>query len=364
MKLQLPNYKKICLVMILTSICSIMTGLFVSPKKAAIQAPQFRFSVNAGEYLKDDYITYKIEGALPNSPITFNQWRNDQFQGTFSAGNTDANGNWTALDWLGNYQKETLIGHFKRVYKVGSVTDFDECDIVDDNIWYCHTSSVNECLRITQEKRRGQPGQVAIPEQLCEDIPITYDLNEVKGYYLVVKHDLDFSNPPPRATIYDAENEQILTYIKIKARILHEPSIPCKLCDYPSTYPSSLDPVAPDDVILVGSGGVVQVGNITLKQRYKGNGALTGSPVVLLLQRNKSNPKIVYVACGPSCIYPISVINNVQHINVNRFGDNYIMEEKGGLHPLMSLNPVPDDPTTSGQFRISVTKLQNILNQK
>lgn len=367
MKLQFSNRKKKGLIIILIGICSITMGGIISWKRAiaTVQAPQFRFSVNAREYLPDDYVTYKIEGALPNAPITYAQWRNNQYEGTFPAGNTDANGNWTAIDWLGNYPLSSIAGHIKREYTVGGVSSAHEWDNVEEyNHWYCHIASVNKCVQIAQERRGGQSRTtwVRIPEPLNEHIPITYDLNEVKTHYLVVERPIN-PGAPPSVTIHDVENDQLITYEKRKFRVMREPTTPCEICVNNSTYPSSLDPVASDELIVVYSGGTLTIGNINFVQIYRGDEAWVSAEAVHLLVRNKFNPKIVAMAGGPAGIYPIVLVNNVPHIIVNDFGNYYVRNVKNGMHPLMSLNPVPNDPSTSDQFTISVSNLQNILNQ-
>jgi hypothetical protein len=371
MKLHFSTHKKKGLIIILIGICSIAIGFFVSWKRAiaTVQAPQFLFSVNAREYLPDDYITYKIEGALPNAPITFAEWRNGQYQGTFSAGNTDANGNWTAIDWLGNYELSNIAGHIKREYTVSGVSSADEWDNVEQyHTWYCHVPSVNKCLQIAQEKRGGQsrPIIVRIPEPPNEHIPVTYDLNKVKAYYLVVERPIT-PGAIPSVIIHDIENDQLITYMKIKVRIMREPTTPCEICVNNSTYPSSLDPVASDELIVVVSGTAsgegLHIGNITLSQIYRGNEAWGAAHAVHLFVRNKFNPKVVAMAGGPASIYTVGILNNVPYLSVNTTGIFYVRNVQHGMHPLMSLNPVPNDPSTSDQFSISISDLQNILNQ-
>jgi hypothetical protein len=380
MNLRLTRYKQVGLSIIFACVCALLAGVFVAAKKAAVQAPQFKFRVNARDYIvssdpfyQSDYITYRITGAAPNSPITFKQWKDGQYHGQFSGGNTDANGNWTALDWLGNYPATALVGHWKREYFVAGKSDPYEWDYISYvpgriNYWYCHSSSVNKCLQISQERRQGLSGNTVVAEPSSTDTPITYNLNEVKSHCLAVQF-LPTSAPgttPPPVTVHDTQNDQLITYLKIKVTVLREPTQPCNLCSNSPTYPSSLDPVAADQVILVYPGTVgglgLLAGNIRLLQARRGY--MSGNSV-LLLRRNKFNPKIVYLAGGPSAIYPIGFRfpGNIPVFTVNNHGNGYVMNVKHGLHPLMALNPVPNDPSTSDDLSMDVSQLQTILNQ-
>jgi hypothetical protein len=226
-----------------------------------------------------------------------------------------------------------------------------------------------------QERRQGQLETVTIREAAFEDIPITYKLDEVKAHYLAVVRLQRWQGAElvqdPMVSVYNQPNNRILTYRKIKVQILLEPTIPCELCQ-DGPYPESLNPVAADELILLHSGGTAIANGKIFRQTYRGisgismnaqaNGPDHKQSSVLLLNRDKNNPTLVTIGCDRSCIYPITYDGDVPKIKVNS-ADNYVMEAKYGLHPLMSLNPVPNDPKTSDELNMPVSQLQTILNQ-
>src|ERR671930_399022 len=74
-------------------------------------------------------------------------------------------------------------------------------------------------------------------------------------------------------SVYDSESDHITTYRKIQFnRIIHEPPSACDVCTDDPSYPASLNPLLPGDLIVVTSGGSVPIGNITYSQyNYEDN---------------------------------------------------------------------------------------------
>jgi hypothetical protein len=101
-----------------------------------------------------EYITYRITGAKPNTPIYWTSWLNNSLRedGSFYNQYTDAQGNWSAQVQAGREEENT--GHWKKRAEVGGIFQEVEFNIKTWNYvwWNCHLGSVSKCLQIAKEK--------------------------------------------------------------------------------------------------------------------------------------------------------------------------------------------------------------------
>jgi hypothetical protein len=336
--------------MVIAIIAAMTMGLLVRAKRRAAQTVGFDFRTNALSYLPNEYVTYRITGAPPNTAIHWSTWLRDSPRdvNVFRGDYTDGNGAWTSRVSI-----PTEPGHWIYDAIISGVSRRAEFDVVEggDPWWYCHLSSIRKCKEIALEKgsqyvRVANPFSVSYTQE--------FDLSAIKQHYLVVQK-LEWHGT---CSEYDTSDDVIRSYDKFKVQILHQPTAPLPVSPPPITPPPCVGTIAADEIVLAHKYGSVTLDGVQINQQPFGLNALADYQPVLILRR-ESNPQIVTLATGPTSIYPTNAGNILR---VNDYGD-YVMDHKGGYHPFISLNPTPFDPRTSPNFSISVTNLASILNQ-
>lgn len=355
--------KRIIVSLIVLITLSLTAGLFVAAKKrakrkAVQEAQPFEFEVNATEYAYNEYITYRIKNAPPNSPIYWSatvggsqEWENGAFYDNY----TNGNGEWSETHQLPGWLP---AGHWIKQATIGGQTATTEFDLEASDVpwWYCHLTSISKCVQIAQEKG---VAQVRVRNPISIGQAQTFDLNEIKQKLTVVK----LTNWVAGVTVYDPQTDKIRVYDKFKAQFLHSATNPSPNVTGSYPLPPGVGSIASDEAVLIHGYGSTSVNGITVTQQPFGMRNLANAYKVYLVYRNDYNPQVIHLAVGPAGMYWIETPgggNNYIYVNED---DNYILDFKKGYHPFIALNPTPNDPSTTVNFKIKVNDLVNILNQ-
>jgi hypothetical protein len=342
------------LIVVVAVIAAMTMGLIVREKRRSAQAVEFDFRANALSYLPNEYVTYSITGGPPNAPIYWSTWLADSPRdvNVFRGDYTDGAGAWTSKVLI-----PSPSGHWIYDAIINGVSERAEFDVADNGtpfVWYCHLGSVQECKRIALEKGSKN---VVVGNPLFIDYVAEFKLTAIKQYYTAVK----WLKCTGFCTVYDADDDVLRSYHKYQVQVLHEATAPVPLTTEPITLPPCVGAIAADEIVLSDNYGGMMMDGVWMKQQPFGSSALASYQGVMLVRRDY-NPQVVTLATGPNSIYPIVVVGGRDMMEVNVFGD-YVMGHKNGYHPLISLNPTPNVPSTSPQFLMDPNDLANILNQ-